>query len=349
MNTDWLADARRIPDEVMNYIRIMAVRAVREMNLSPELIAKSYNVNRSCIYRWLKQYDEGGYEALESRMAPGADPLITPEMDERLKQTILTCTPVKFGYDTNLWTCQILVKLIEQEFGGTVGNSTVRLDLKNLGLTCQKPEYQDVKRDEQEIEHFLNDKFPRIQRLASKMEADIGFEDEAGVGIMTRHGRTWGLMGQTPVVQVSMQRGGYNVLSTITAQGDMTYSIKEDTVNGKRYIEFLEELISNRERPLILLVDHATFHGSKEVRTFVRAHRGKLRIFFLPKRAPEFNPDEQVWNEIKNNRIGKQPVKNKADLKERLVSALDSLKQNTKRIISFFKMPDTEYAISNVS
>jgi hypothetical protein len=26
-----------------------------------------------------------------------------------------------------------------------------------------------VKRDEQEIEHFFNDKFPRIQRLANKM------------------------------------------------------------------------------------------------------------------------------------------------------------------------------------
>jgi len=34
-------------------------------------------------------------------------------------------------------------------------------------------------------------------------------------------------------------------------------------------------------------------------------------------------------NEIKNNRIGKQAVKNKEDLKERLVSALDSLQQNT--------------------
>jgi len=64
----------------------------------------------------------------------------------------------------------------------------------------------------------------------------------------------------------------------------------------------------------------------------------------LPKRAPEFNPDEQVWNEIKNNRIGKQPVKNKVDLRERLVSALDSLKQNTKRVISFFSTPDTRYA-----
>lgn len=349
MNIDWLSDGRKIPDEVMCHIRIMAVHAVRVFNLSPELIAKAYNVHRACIYRWLRQYDEGGYEALESRMASGADPLITPEIDEWLKKTVLTVTPVEFGYDTNLWTCPILVKLLEQEFGVAVSDSTVRLHLKSLGLTCQKPEYQDVKRDEHEIEHFLNDKFPRIQRLANKIEADIGFEDEAGVGIMTRHGRTWGLKRQTPVLKVSMQRGGYNVLSIVTAQGDMSYSIKDDTINGKRYIEFLEELVLNRERPLILLVDHASFHGSKEVREFVRAHRDRLRIFFLPKRAPEFNPDEQVWNEIKNNRIGKQPVKNKADLKERIVSALDSLKKNTKRVISFFRMPDTKYAISNVA
>ena len=130
----------------------------------------------------------------------------------------------------------------------------------------------------------------------------------------------------------------------ITVQGDMSYSIKEGRINGERCIEFLEELILNRKRPLILFVDHATFHNSKLVRDYVGVHRGQLRIFFLPKRASGFNPDEQVWNEVKNNRIGKQPVKNKVDLKDRLTLALDSLKQNTKRIISFFHMPDTKYA-----
>ena len=336
MDIDWLEDGRKIPDNVMYHLRIMAVYAIRVLGFSPELIAKTYNFNRTCIYRWLKQYDEGGYDSLESRMPPGAQLLITAEMDDWLKQTILTCTPVKFGYDTNLWTVPIIVELLEQQFGVTVGESTVRLHLKALKLTCQKPEYQDAKRDEQEIEHFLNDKFPKIQRLAEKMGADIGFEDEAGVGVMTRHGRTWGLSGQTPVVKVSMQRGGYNVLSVVTPKGRISYSIKDDTIDSKLYIEFLEELLLNRERPLILLVDHATFHGSKQVRDFVRAHRTRLRVFFLPKRAPEFNPDEQVWNEIKNNRIGKQPIKNKADLKERLISALDSLKQNSNRIISFW-------------
>jgi len=67
----------------------------------------------------------------------------------------------------------------------------------------------------------------------------------------------------------------------------------------------------------------------------------------LPKRAPEFNPDEQVWNEIKTNRIGKQPVKDKTDLKKRLYSALGSLQKNTKRILSFFQLPDTRYAMES--
>jgi transposase len=80
------------------------------------------------------------------------------------------------------------------------------------------------------------------------------------------------------------------------------------------------------------------------VRDYVRAHRSQLRVFFLPKRAPEYNSDEQVWYEVKNNRIGKQPVKNKEDLKAHLTSALDSLKHKTLRVISFFHPPDTKYA-----
>jgi len=82
------------------------------------------------------------------------------------------------------------------------------------------------------------------------------------------------------------------------------------------------------------------------VRDFVRAHRAKLRIFFLPKRASELNPDEDVWNEIKNNRIGKKPVKDKNDLKKYLFSTLRSFQKNTKRILSFFQLPDTKICLS---
>ena len=92
-----------------------------------------------------------------------------------------------------------------------------------------------------------------------------------------------------------------------------------------------------------------SFHDSKAVRDFGRAHRQKLRIFFLPKRAPELNPDEPVWNEIKHRRVGKQPVKNKKDLGKRIVDALKSLQSCADRVKSFFELPETQYASANVS
>lgn len=344
MIPEWLADARKIPDSAMYYIRCMAVHAVRELGFSPEWVAETYHVDRTCIYRWLRQYSEGGYEALKSATAPGAKPSITEEMDRWLKETILNQSPEIFGYDTRLWTCAILVDLLNKEFEVSVSESTVRLHLKRLGLTCQKPQYQDAKRDDREVQQFLEDKFPKVQKLAVKMETDIGFQDEAGVGVDTHDGRTWGQRGKTPAVKICMKRGGYNILSAVMPNGEMRFSIEDGHVNGKRFVAFLKQLISNRKRPLILFVDHATFHGSKEVRDFVREHRAQIRIFHLPKRAPEFNPDEQVWNELKNNHIGKQPVKSKPDLLKRLRSVLRTLQHNTQRVKSFFKLPNTRYA-----
>ena len=86
MNMDWLNDGRKIPDEAMYYIRGLAVYAVRVLGQSPELVSIVYNFSRTCIYNWLKQYDEGGFEALESKMAPGAEPIITRDIDEWLKK-----------------------------------------------------------------------------------------------------------------------------------------------------------------------------------------------------------------------------------------------------------------------
>ena len=174
----------------MLYIRIMAVHAVRKRGQSPEEVIRVFNFNRHCIYDWLKQFDEGGYPALESISAPVAEPLVTNELDEWLKQTVTNMTPVDFEYDTNLWTCNILVELLKKKFDVTVSESTVRLHLNKLGFSSQKPTYQDWDRDDREIEFFLDKKFPSIHKLANKMGADIGFEDESGIGIMTRYGKT---------------------------------------------------------------------------------------------------------------------------------------------------------------
>lgn len=346
MNNDWLDDARKIPDEPMSYIRKLAVRAVVEGQFPPSLVANIYGISRSSLFEWINRYKRGGYDLLDTRTAPGAEPLITPEMDIWLKEVVLTETPNNYGYDTELWTCPILAEIIEKVFNVKVIASTVNVHMTKLGLSYQKPCYVPREQDPVEVEYFLKDKFPRIQRLAKKLGADIAFEDEAKIDMSERAGRTWGLIGNTPTVKASGQRGKFNVLSLVTKEGCLEYDLTQGNINSEIYIAFLEKVLEGRIRLLILLLDHASFHNSKAVRAFVRLNRKRIRIFFLPKYSPEYNPAEQVWQEIKENKIGRQPIYTKEDLRRKLHSALRFLKGNTERIKSFFGLPHTKYALA---
>ncbi|HJW29289.1 MAG TPA: winged helix-turn-helix domain-containing protein [Saprospiraceae bacterium] len=156
MTDDWLLDGRKIPDEVMNYFRKRAVQAIREKGQSPEVVATVFGFDRSCIYEWLKRYDQGGYPALVSRQSPGAEPVITSAMDVWLKHTVLHSLPVEHGYDTVLWTRDLLADLIQKKFEVTVSGPTVSLHLKALGLSYQQPCYRDRARAEQEVEFWFS-------------------------------------------------------------------------------------------------------------------------------------------------------------------------------------------------
>jgi transposase len=213
-----------------------------------------------------------------------------------------------------------------------------------MNLSCQKPCYQAKGQNPKKVADFLNNKFKRIQKLAQNRGADIAFEDEAGIGIMTRSGRTWGTVGSPPTVVVSDQRGGYNVLSIVPPKGELFYDREERHIDGKRYIEFLQKVLQGRARPLIVIADNVSYHRSQEVRDFGRANRQKIRMFFLPTHSPKLNPDEQVWNEVKHRQLGKQPIINKLDLKRRIHSSLLLLQQQIAKVRSFFQLPDTRYA-----
>jgi transposase len=346
MNTDWMSDARKIPDEVMSYIRQIAVHAIIDQNQSPELIAKIFRISRSSIYQWLHWYRKEGDEALETHQAPGASPTLTGKIDHWLKRTILTSTPADHGYDTELWTLAILAALLKKTFGIQVYGSTIANHLHRMKLSCQVPQYRAYGYDPQEVEAYLSEKWLIIQRVAHKRNADIFFEDEAGIGIMTRSGRTWGAINSPPIVLASDQRGGYNVLSAISSTNvKMYHQITDKHIASEQYIEFLNKILIEHPRPIVLVADRASFHRSKKVREFVRAHRHQIRVFFLPRHAPDLNPDEQVWNEIKYRKLGREPIFNKDDLKVRLISNLRALQQNATQLLSFFHLKDTRYAL----
>lgn len=345
MNDELKIDGRSLPPEVMDYIRRIAVQSVLVAGKGPREVSEMLGFCRASIYNWLSRYNKGGLAALNTKSAPGAESIVTPAMDRWLKRTVLETTPEDHNFDTRLWTRSLLVDLLKKEFRVTVDETTIGRHLRELGITCQKPEYEAAQKDEEKVRKFCEDTFPRIAQMALNLDADVVFLDEAGIGMRTRSGRTWGLRGETPQVKAVDGKAGFNLLSSVSWNGEMKFSVRDRTINSTIFIEFLEQLIAGRVNPTIVIMDQASYHKSKQTRKYIRANRDRLKVFFLPVYAPSLNPDEQVWNDVKINKIGKQPVKNKQDLKQRIYSALYSLQRTAGRIESFFKLRDTRYII----
>ena len=103
-----------------------------------------------------------------------------------------------------------------------------------MKLSCQKPGDQAKDQDPEKVADFINNKFKFIQKVAQKIGADIAFEDDAGIGVMTRSGRTWGAVGSPPKGVVSDQRGGDNVLSIVTPKGELIDEVEKKSIDGTR-------------------------------------------------------------------------------------------------------------------
>ena len=115
-------------------------------------------------------------------------------------------------------------------------------------------------------------------------------------------------------------------------------------VGADVFINFLKRLIHGQRRPIFLIVDGHPSHRSKKVKAYVESLQGKLRLFFLPPYSPELNPDELVWNHVKNNGVGRTLVHSPADLMRAIVGRLRYLQKTPAMIRSFFQHPETCYA-----
>lgn len=105
-----------------------------------------------------------------------------------------------------------------------------------MDASYQKPGYLATKQNPEKVEQFLNVEFPKIQIFANKIGAVIGFEDESAVDLREHFGKTWGARGETPEVFVTGKRGQYNVLSVVTAEGELNYHVTEKCINSNEYI-----------------------------------------------------------------------------------------------------------------
>ena len=337
-------DARKLDHKTLEEIRIRAVERV-QAGESPEVVIRALGFTRCCIYNWLARYRAGGWGALKARAVPGRPRKITGAQLKWLYGTVVGKSPLQFRFEFALWTRPMIQVLLGERFGLKLSLSSVGRLLAQLGLSCQRPLWRAYEQDLVRVRQWRQRDYPAIRALAKAEGAAIFFGDEAGVRSDYHAGTTWGVRGRTPVVATTGQRFGLNMISAISARGQLRFMVVKGKLNGARYVEFLKRLMHNAPRPVFLILDGHPVHKSRAVKGYVASTHGKLRLFYLPPYSPELNPDEQVWNHVKNHGVGRALLEGAEYLRRFVVSRLRRLQKSPWTIRMFFLTPDTQYAV----
>lgn len=335
-------DGRTFDHQTLEAIRLMAIERVREGEHPADVIA-SYGFNRTTIYKWISATRTAGEEALRSTPATGRSPTLTPEQEQQVLRWVNGNDPRQYGLDFGLWTRAVVAELIEQKFGVKLGLTAIGKLLAKLGLTPQKPLQRAYQRDPEAIIQWQRDRYPAIARQAKQDKADIFFWDESGFRADAVHGKTWGVRGQTPVVERPGQRQSISAASAVNAKGAFWFCTYEGALNAELFVELLKKMMRYRRSPVHLILDSLPAHKKACVREYVESTNGKLTLHFLPGYAPDLNPDELVWSHVKRTGVARRPLRKGEQLKEKVDKQLADIQERPELVRSFFNAPSVAY------
>ena len=336
-------DGRALDHATLTELRKRGVAAVQSGE-SPTLVAAALGVNLRSLFRWLALYRRGGWDRLDARKRGGRPPKLDGRALRWIYNTLTNKSPQQLKFPFALWTAAMVQTLIAERYKVRLSHSSVCRLLHQLGLSAQRPLRRAYQQNPAAVKRWLETEYPAIRRRARREGAQIFFADEAGVRSDFHNGATWGRRGQTPVVLGTGARFGANLISAVSAQGQLRFMLTKGRVTAAVFIAFLKRLLVNAPATIFLIVDGHPTHRAKSVTRFVTAQLGKLALFLLPPYAPELNPDELVWNDLKTHGTGRKLITSLAQLRQMIVAHMRQLQKLPALVRSFFHAPTTRYA-----
>jgi transposase len=331
-------DGRKFDHKTLEQIRGMAVRRV-QAGESPSEVVASFGFSRTSIYRWLGKTEK----ELASRKAAGPERRLSVKQVSSLKKMILKSDPRSHGFDSALWSTGIISALIKTKFQMSLSRVSVFNTLRREGLTPRKPLRRAYERDPKLIEEWKTETLPDIVKRAKKRGALILFLDEAGIVSDAPLGKTWGERAQRTEIRTSGQRQKVNVLSGVSPSGTFRYEVYSHRFTASFFVEVLKKFSRRIRRPVFFVVDRHPVHRAKIVKDYVKSTKGKVELYFLPPYAPDLNPDEFVWNQLKTHGLCKKPLKANESLRDRVKADLEALAKDKTLMRSFFKAKSVAY------
>jgi transposase len=314
----------------------MRALELKHQGWKPRDIAAALGVSKGAVSQWLTAARLGGREALFTRPGRGIKPKLTSEQI-RLIPDLLWHGAEAYGFRGEVWTCDRVAGVIHEEFGVSYSRSQVSRLRKRLGWTPQVPITRAIQRDEEAIEGWRVESWPKLKERARRERRELVFVDESGFYLLPGVVKTYGPKARTPVLDEWQTHDHLSIMAGVTSQGKVYSLVRPKPLNGLHSIEFLVHLGRLAGDRLLVIWDGSPIHRRAEVKDFVAAAGDAIHLEPLPAYAPDLNPVEWLWRHLKEVEMRNLTCLDLDQLHLELDLALGRVRQKSRLFRSFFE------------
>jgi DDE superfamily endonuclease len=179
------------------------------------------------------------------------------------------------------------------------------------------------------------------QKGAARRKATIVFWDESGISVVPVVRSTWAPKGRTPVLHhpFSWKRASMAAALCIRPRGggaQLAFHIQPGSYNTDSLIVALTELrgfLGGEKATLIW--DGLSSHRSRAMRTWLGQQRSWLVVERLPAYAPDLNPVEKVWSNVKGVELANLTSEHLSDITAAAHAGIDRIRSTPRLLYSF--------------
>jgi transposase len=173
---------------------------------------------------------------------------------------------------------------------------------------------------------------------AQARQQTILFIDESGFYPLPGVVRTYAPVGHTPILREWWTRDHLSAISAVSPEGKLYFHSQDHALNAVDVVGFLEHLLREVAGRMVLIWDGAPIHRSHVIQEFLaRGAAQRLHLERLPAYAPELNPGEGLWQQLKGVELRHVCCFNIPHLKHALRDAVKRVRRKPRLITTFFR------------
>lgn len=209
--------------------------------------------------------------------------------------------PSAEGVELAKWTWKGVRQYVQEQFHLLLSSRTCLNYLHRLGFVVKRPKKRLIKANAEKRAAFVQE-YVIWRSEAQAGKAKIFFVDEAHFRADVALRSQWVLRGEPARVDSSSPRMGekatyYSAICLET--GEVEAMPVEGNANAETSVAFLKQLREKYSGRLIVIWDNGPAHRGEAMRAYLKTPNLQVRLVALPAYSPDFNPDEAIWEWVR--------------------------------------------------